>query len=124
MGHSVSLILIVDDNVEISEFVADALTERGYRVLCAVNGASLDIALHEQPALILLDLLMPAMDGREVARRLRADPATAAIPLVVCSAQATYHGTRPDMPCDGWLDKPFDLGDLYAVVAHHAPLVR
>jgi len=69
--------------------------------------------------LILLDLMMPRMDGRAVARRLRADPATASIPIVITSAwtQDSPHATS--VRYDGWLNKPFDLDDLCAVVRRY-----
>jgi CheY-like chemotaxis protein len=67
------------------------------------------------PDVILLDYAMPGMDGAELSRRLRADRATAAIPLILMSACPP--AARPRMPVDAELPKPFDLEAMSAVVA-------
>lgn len=82
-----------------------------------MDGAALQVAHEAQPDVILLDLMMPRMDGREVSQRLRADPATATIPIVAVSAHdglATVNGT---LAVNDRLAKPFYFGDLFAVVA-------
>jgi CheY-like chemotaxis protein len=64
----------------------------------------------------LLDLMMPRMPGMEVSERLRADPLTAAIPIIVMSAGTSLSLFARHLPVNGQLAKPFDLDDLYAVV--------
>jgi DNA-binding response OmpR family regulator len=67
-------ILVIEDEVDLREAMMDALHEAGYRVTGADNGqAGLEVALAEHPDMILLDLMMPIMDGQETFRRLRAD---------------------------------------------------
>lgn len=80
------MVLVVDDDASITEVIRAAMEDEGYRVLTAVDGGALPLAHTQRPDVILLDLHMPAMDGAEVSRRLRADPATAHIPIIVMSA--------------------------------------
>ena len=109
-------VLVVDDDDVILDVVRDALEDVGYRVYTAVDGTALEIARERQPALILLDLMMPGMDGVEVSRRLREDPATAHIPLVAMSAVARLCSAAAQMAVDDRLAKPFHLEDLYRLV--------
>ena len=109
-------ILVVDDDPFIVEFLEDALEDEGYRVLSAVNGEALQIAHDLHPDLILLDIMMPGMDGVEVSRRLRENPQTANIPIVVMSAQDRLRATAALMPIDDRLPKPFELDRLFTTV--------
>lgn len=82
-GHSGELVLIVDDVPDNLALLHDALDEAGYTVVVATGGqAALARVAQEPPSIVLLDAVMPGVDGFEVARRLKADPATAAIPIV------------------------------------------
>jgi len=83
--------------------------------------AGIAVACAEHPDVILLDINMPDMDGPEVSRRWRADPATAHIPLVVMSSHVARGGVPPEMPHDDRLPKPFALDALYATVARWLP---
>lgn len=77
------VVLIVDDTPDNLAVLHDALDESGYTVLVATSGeAALQRAAQARPDIVLLDAVMPGLDGFEVARRLKADPATAAIPIV------------------------------------------
>ena len=78
----VGTVLVVDDDASIVHFLEMALEDAGYTVLAAVGGEALRVAHDRHPDVILLDLMMPGMDGIEVSHRLRADPATADIPLI------------------------------------------
>ena len=80
-------ILVVDDEPDIREFVQYNLAKEGYDVACAVNGCdAIEKATEFRPHLILMDMMMPQMDGREACRALRANPATAKIMIVFLSA--------------------------------------
>ena len=80
-------ILVVDDEVDIREFVQYNLVKDGYDVVCAENGReALQRAVEFRPHLILLDMMMPEMDGREACRALRANPITAKTMIVFLSA--------------------------------------
>lgn len=112
-------VLVVDDDPAIRAVVADLLSEEGYRVAVAADGAAgLAVALGDPPALVLTDLAMPGLGGEEVCRRLRADPRTRHVPLIVISALPahTARARLDGCPHDGYLAKPFDLSDLLATV--------
>jgi CheY-like chemotaxis protein len=110
-------VLVVDDDADIVDFLHMALEGLGYRVLSAVDGCALSLAREDPPDLILLDLLMPGMDGVEVSQRLRAHPATANIPIVLMSAHERLLSTARSVAADDRLPKPFELDDLFATVA-------
>ena len=109
-------ILVVDDDPGVVEMVISALEYVGYNAAGAVDGEAVTLARRLRPALILLDMRMPHMDGAEVSKRLRADPRTAHIPIVVMSAEDRVRGNGLPRPFDGALPKPFDVSQLYATV--------
>jgi twitching motility two-component system response regulator PilH len=113
-------ILVVDDDPTIVAVLRAALEDDGYTVVSAVNGAAVPLARRAQPAVILLDIMMPGMDGVEVSKHLRADPTTADIPIVAMSATSNLATLADKMPIDDRLPKPFDLDDVSAVVARWA----
>jgi CheY-like chemotaxis protein len=88
-----SAVLIVEDDDEIREILAEMLTDRGYRVLTAANGQEALAQLRDAgpPCIILLDLMMPVMDGWQLRAELLADPTFAGVPVVVVSGAADLH---------------------------------
>lgn len=120
VGRMKGLVLVVDDDAMIVELLKTALEDEGYQVLATVGAAALQIAHGAQPAVILLDINMPEMDGIEVSRRLRDDPATERIPIIVMSAQDRLRATGPLMPVNDRLSKPFEIQALYDKVARWA----
>jgi len=114
------LVLVVDDDAMIVELLETALEDEGYVVLVAVGTDALPLAREQQPDVILLDINMPGMDGVEVSRRLRGDPVTERIPIIVMSAQDRLRATGPLMPVNDRLPKPFEIQTLYAKVARWA----
>jgi len=112
-------ILLVEDDYAIRETVADVLEGEGFEVTCAANGLEALRQLGEAasaPGVILLDLMMPVMDGWEFRAAQRHDPRFAAIPVVVLSAGAGTEGSLVRLAPDAYLPKPFDLDRLLAVV--------
>jgi len=103
------LILIVDDNLDAREMYGMYLAHEGFRWAEAVNGqdALMQTRL-EKPALILMDATMPRMDGWEAARRLKADPKTRSIPLIMLTAHAfdEHRQRAADVGADAFLPKP------------------
>jgi two-component system cell cycle response regulator DivK len=84
-----ALVLLVDDSPDAREMYGEYLRFAGFRVVTADNGVEALVAAHsEWPAVIVMDLAMPQMDGWEAIRRLRADPLTSDIPIVALSAYA------------------------------------
>ena len=112
-------ILLVEDDASIREGVTDLLALEGYPVEAVGNGeqALAWLSCSGTPALILLDLLMPVMNGAQLIERLNADPRLAAIPVVVMSAALPAAAHLP--PASAYLVKPFDLADLMAAVEQH-----
>jgi CheY-like chemotaxis protein len=108
--------LIVDDDAELRESAADGLTDAGYEPLVAVDGYEALELLRgsSRPRLILLDLMMPAMNGWEFRDALRADPAIERVPILVITA-ARNLGLHP-IDADAILLKPFGLGRLVSQV--------
>jgi two-component system alkaline phosphatase synthesis response regulator PhoP len=82
-------ILIIEDDVSTSQFLSYTMEREGYQAITALNGIDgLKKALAEKPDLIILDLMLPGLDGFELCHRLRAYPATADIPVLILSAKA------------------------------------
>jgi DNA-binding response OmpR family regulator len=109
-------ILTVDDEPSITKLVSATLMARGYEVITASSGPeALAAAATQKPALIILDIMMPGMDGKEVHRRLAADPATAKIPILFLSAVGDFEGQLHEIEAGGFVDfitKPFAPADL------------
>jgi DNA-binding response OmpR family regulator/DNA-binding CsgD family transcriptional regulator len=121
------LVLIVDDIPENLAVLHDALDESGYTVLVATDGAgALVRAAQSQPDIVLLDALMPGMDGFEVARRLKADPATAAIPIVFMTALTETEHVLAAFAAGGidYVPKPIRPREVVARIAAHLRSAR
>ncbi len=110
-------VLVVDDDPLIVELLRDILECDEYQVEAVMGAATPGVARDLRPAVILLDIHMPGMDGVEVCRLLRADPLTAAIPVIALSATHNLHTHATEMAADDYLSKPFDLSELLAKVA-------
>ena len=110
-------ILVVDDERPVREFIVHALEDQGHRVLEAFHGrhalSIIGTCGTERPDVVLTDVMMPLVSGIELCRALKADPATADIPVVLMSA-ATPRGALS--AADGFIGKPFDLDDLEALL--------
>ncbi|HZB42136.1 MAG TPA: response regulator [Ilumatobacter sp.] len=111
-------ILIVDDQPQNLRLLEAVLQPRGYRTVSAQSGeAALEILSREQADLVLLDILMPGMDGYEVCRRIRENPTTAFLPVVMITASDTAQKLRAtEAGADDFVAKPFDQGELLARV--------
>lgn len=108
-------ILVADDEKHIRELVKITLEENDYNVLSAMDGeTALEIAVRERPALALLDIRMPKMDGYEVCRQIKGDPSIAHIPVIFISAKAQEDEIRMgyEAGAQDYLLKPFDMHEL------------
>jgi DNA-binding response OmpR family regulator len=114
-----NIVLVVDDDPDIREAVQDILSFEGYEVVQADNGREALALLNRQPPLrpciILLDLMMPVMDGEEMVSHLQKEQALAALPviLVTASGRGMFPGIR------AIIKKPFEMDELLAAVAAH-----
>jgi len=112
-------ILVVDDELAISEMIFEALKRQGFRVDTASDGDSaLEKAETTLPDLILLDLMLPKLDGWEVCRRLKNQPSTKRIPIMMLTARRDEREVIAglEIGADDYLKKPFSLGELIARV--------
>ncbi len=110
-------ILAVDDDVDILDVIEMSLDSDGFNVITAGDGlAAIKEAKSHVPDLILLDLMMPKMDGFEVIDNLRADPQTRAIPVIMLTARTQMNEKLQglDAGADDYITKPFDLKELTA----------
>ena len=116
MEHT-SLILVVDDQIRSQQALASLLAPEGYRVVCASSGVeALTLARQLSPDLVLLDVMMPEMDGFEVCRCLRSDPSLAFVPILMVTAlddtESLLRGL--DAGADDFITKPFQRVTLRA----------
>ena len=115
-------ILIVDDNVTNLKLVAYLLKAKGHAVRTAASAETALVAIREQvPALILMDIQLPGIDGLELTRRLKGDPATRGIKIIAVTAYAMKGDQDKAMSagCDDYVTKPIDTRGLPELVARH-----
>ncbi|HZX97172.1 MAG TPA: response regulator transcription factor [Myxococcales bacterium] len=111
------LVLVVDDDPDILQTLALCLSTEGYRVLMAANGRqALDLLLKEKPACILLDLMMPVMDGWQFVGELETR-GWRKTPLLILSADRAVQGHAQKLKAEAYLAKPFDLDELLGKVS-------
>jgi CheY-like chemotaxis protein len=113
-------ILVVDDDPVIQKLLSVNFEMEGYRVVTASDGEeALDRVLSEAPAVVVLDVMMPKVDGIEVLRRIRANPGTGSTPVLLLSAKAQAQDIEDGMAAgaDAYLTKPFEPLDLLDRVA-------
>jgi DNA-binding response OmpR family regulator len=112
-------ILVIDDEPELVKLLDYNLTKAGYLVLTAKDGATgLVIARKHAPDALILDVMMPGLDGWEVCKRLRQDPATSSLPIIMLTAKAE-EGDRVlglELGADDYVTKPFGVRELLARV--------
>jgi CheY-like chemotaxis protein len=110
-------ILVVDDNEALRENLAEALELEGYEVVVAADGPDALARLDEDPSIgiVLLDLMMPGMDGREVLHRIRQHPRLGALRVVLTTGH-TGPRARGGVSADAFLTKPFGVRELLAAL--------
>jgi two-component system cell cycle response regulator DivK len=117
-------ILIVEDTPDNRQIMRDLLTSVGYELIEAADGESgVAAALAHRPDLILMDIQLPVIDGYEAARRIKANPATAAIPVIAVTSYALSGDEAKALAagCDAYVAKPFSPRDLLAKVRMFLP---
>jgi CheY-like chemotaxis protein len=112
---SLKTVLVVDDEPVLRAIVREILDEEGYAVIEAADGrVALEIMESARPDLVLMDVMMPGVDGREAYRRLRSHPEHRDVPVIMMSAAIQPHGLDPSIA--GFMAKPFDLNQLVELV--------
>src|SRR5499427_4209077 len=117
-------ILVVEDQLDNRQILRDLLGNAGYELLEAENGAeALTAVARKRPDLILMDIQLPVMDGYEATRRLKADPATKSIPIIVVTSYALSGDETKARAagCDDYVTKPFSPRQLLAKVREFLP---
>jgi two-component system response regulator MprA len=115
-------VLVVEDDRDVRDAIAEVLDDSGYLPVLAANGREALARLRSGeplPHLILLDLMMPEMDGWEFRSVQGSDPALSGVPVVVLTAHADAQDAADRMHAAGFLRKPVQLTELLAVVARH-----
>jgi CheY-like chemotaxis protein len=111
----VSKILVADDEPLLLRIIVDLLTDEGYEVVPARDGReAVELAVREEPDLLLMDVMMPRLDGREAIRQLRKRPDAPAVPMVLMSAGVSVNRIEQGIT---FLPKPFDLDQLLTLIA-------
>ena len=128
MAGEKKLILLIDDESSIRKTVSRRLEREGYHVIAADSGEEgLRLAGERLPNLVLLDIMMPKMKGRDVCARLKADPKTEHIPVIFITALGLADHVRAGMSlgADDYIVKPFEVDELReriaVCLARHAP---
>jgi DNA-binding response OmpR family regulator len=119
MGMKKGTILVIDDEKDLIELVRYNLENDGFDVIAATDGQSgLDVVKKHRPDLVVLDLMMPGLDGLQVCQQLRADPQSARIPLIMLTAKATEADRiiGLELGADDYITKPFSPREVVARV--------
>ena len=117
-------ILVVEDQMDNRQILRDLLGNAGYTLVEAENGEEALAAVAKQrPDLILMDIQLPVMDGYEATRRIKSDPATKSIPIIVITSYALSgdEGKARAAGCDAYVTKPYSPRQLLAKVREFLP---
>lgn len=113
-------ILVVDDEAAIRDLLVELFSDEGYQVRAASNGrAAVAMVLDEPPDLIVMDVMMPELDGPETMKHLRTFPDLAHVPIILMSA--AWHVSSDGTGDVAFIPKPFNLDDVLDVVARMLP---
>jgi DNA-binding response OmpR family regulator len=116
---SAKRILIVDDDSAILEAMQMMLEMEGYEVMITLNGEELDKYFDKKPDVILLDIWMSGIDGRDICKNLKAAPATRNIPVIMISASREVEQSAKESGADDFIAKPFQMNELLSVISAH-----
>jgi two-component system, cell cycle response regulator DivK len=114
-------ILAVEDQEDNMQILRDLLVSAGYEIIEAENGEQAIAAAGQKPDLILMDIQIPLIDGYEVTRRIKADPALKAIPIIAVTSHAMDGGEQKARAagCDDFIAKPYSPRQLLATVRRY-----
>ena len=114
-------ILVVDDEMDILDFVQPFLTEEGYDVRTSTSGSIFQHIMRDHIDLILLDIFLHEKDGRILCQQLKAHELTKHIPVILFSAHLRKENALSESLADDFIRKPFELSDLLEVIKNHLP---
>jgi twitching motility two-component system response regulator PilH len=119
-----SRILAVDDSPTVLQLLSQMLAEGHHDVIRAVDGVeAIRLAVEQQPDLVLLDVILPKLNGYQVCRQLKAMPETAAIPVILITRKAKDEDRQwgVEQGADGYITKPFTTLDLLSMIRQFLP---
>jgi DNA-binding response OmpR family regulator len=119
MGDTKKKILVADDNPAILDALKIMLEEEGYEVETTVDGATAQDMKDHLPDLLLLDIWMSGIDGRDICKRLKSAAMTKHIPIIMISATKDIEQIAKDSGADDYISKPFQMEHLLAIVAKY-----
>ena len=114
-------ILIVDDSPTILNLIAEMLAQGDHEVLKAMDGeAAVQLTNQQQPDLVLLDVILPRLNGYQVCRQIKSSPETAQIPIIMITRKAREKDRQwgVEQGADGYITKPFTATELLETVGH------
>jgi DNA-binding response OmpR family regulator len=120
-------VLIIEDYPATSKMIAEILEMEGITTLIEPDGrAGLELAAKEKPDLLLLDIMLPTMSGLEICSKLKSDPETKNIPIIMVSVKASDEDIKAGLArgANGYISKPFDLFKLLEVVKKQLGLAK
>jgi len=112
-------VLVIEDDNDILDLLQYILEDEGYRVWASKHSEHIDTIVEHQPDLVLLDDRLPGEYGHVICSRIKTDPRTKNIPVVLVSATRNLEKVAFDCKADDFLPKPFDLKDLVKVVKQY-----
>ena len=115
-------ILIVEDNLDLTYILLRLVENAGYDSILAVNGQeAVDMSATQYPDLILMDIMMPVMDGLEATRLIRENPKTNSIPIIAVTAMSSMRDREKCLKngCNDYMSKPFTPSQLAANIEKH-----
>jgi CheY-like chemotaxis protein len=121
-GELVSTILVAEDHLDSRDALRALLEAFGYHVIVAADGRqAVELAIAEHPDLVLMDIMMPEMDGFEATRLLRGDARTANVPIIAVTAMEGAQQLALQAGADDFIRKPVDIRGLVAKVHRYLP---
>ena len=118
-------VLVVEDTEDNRQIIRDLLSSAGYEIIEATTGGQgVAMAAEHRPDLILMDMQLPVLDGYEATRRIKADPALRAIPVIAVTSYALSgdEAKTREAGCDAYIAKPFSPRELLGKVREMLPL--
>lgn len=114
-------VLVVDDDNDILDVIRIILEDEGYTVSTLNNARGIiDELTGNRPDLILLDVMLCGLDGREVCKKMKVNPTFKTIPVIMISASHNLNGVLDQTSADGFISKPFDIDNLISLVKSHS----
>ncbi len=121
-NNGVYTILIVDDEADLLEIIDFKLKAEGFETLLSLNGEQVwEIITQFKPDIVLLDLHMQGVDGGDICKQIKTDPATCSIPVLIFSANDNVKAIQEDCGADGFITKPFEDNILIKTIHRFLP---